>query len=358
VNVGSLFSGIGGIDLGLEQAGHRVVFQAESDEWRRRVLASRFPGITAYADVRRVGRGLHDTVASSAPENLRREDTSSDAAGRQDGGARFQRAERVDLLTGGFPCQDLSVAGRRAGLIAGERSSLFFEFARIADELVPAGGYVLVENVPGLLSSNDGRDFAVVLATLADIGFYDFAWRVLDSRHFGVPQRRRRVFILARRHPRGDGCAQILLESEGGVGHFAPIGETRAGTTYTSSLGTTRGGGHGLSAEKAAGGRLIPVSFSENQRGEVLETPYSRQLTSGGGKPGQGYGAVRVNAAVRRLTPVECERLQGFPDNWTRLDDTTPDSRRYAALGDAVTVNVARWIGRRLAAFEERAVAA
>jgi site-specific DNA-cytosine methylase len=90
------------------------------------------------------------------------------------------------------------------------------------------------------------------------------------------------------------------------------------------------------------------VALAENQRGELLETDYAHQLTNGGGKPGQGYGAVRVDAAVRRLTPVECERLQGFPDNWTRLDDSTPDSRRYAALGDAVTVNVAEWIGRRL----------
>jgi site-specific DNA-cytosine methylase len=90
------------------------------------------------------------------------------------------------------------------------------------------------------------------------------------------------------------------------------------------------------------------VALAENQRGELLETDYAHQLTNGGGKPGQGYGAVRVDAAVRRLTPVECERLQGFPDNWTRLDDSTPDSRRYAALGDAVTVNVAQWIGRRL----------
>jgi DNA (cytosine-5)-methyltransferase 1 len=96
------------------------------------------------------------------------------------------------------------------------------------------------------------------------------------------------------------------------------------------------------------------AAVAENQRGEVLETAYSHQLTSGGGKPGQGYGAVRVDSTVRRLTPRECERLQGFPDDWT---DLGPDTRRYAALGDAVTVPVAEWIGRRLA-DRERIVSA
>lgn len=93
---------------------------------------------------------------------------------------------------------------------------------------------------------------------------------------------------------------------------------------------------------------LVAAFVSENQRGEVLETPHARPLTSGGGKPGQGYPAIREGSTVRRLTPVECERLQGFPDGWTDLGGT-PDSRRYAALGDAVTVPVAEWIGLRLA---------
>lgn len=94
---------------------------------------------------------------------------------------------------------------------------------------------------------------------------------------------------------------------------------------------------------------MIAAAVSENQRGEVLETPYARQLTTGGGKPGQGYPAVRSGTDIRRLTPRECERLQGFPDNWTQLG-ASPDSKRYAALGDAVTVNVAEWIGGRFAA--------
>ena len=372
--VGSLFTGIGGFDLGLERAGHRVTWQCEADEWRRGVLAHHFDA-PCSTDVRE--------WPSAGPVPM------------------------VDLLCGGFPCQDLSVAGRRAGL-AGERSGLFYEFARVADVVLPAGGWLLVENVPGLLSSQRGRDFAIILATLADLGFHDLAWRVLDSRHFGVAQRRRRVYILARR-ARGSRACQVLLEPESRSGDPTQGGEAGQGVATTSALGTTRGGGHGLNAEKAAGGQLVtapalvkrygkgtdsdatdcliadtvrshprpgsnsngqivafhqtqdPISevdcspalgrtsismgIAENQRGELLETDYAHQLTSGGGKPGQGYGAARTPEGVRRLTPTECERLQGFPDGWTAHG---PDSRRYAALGDAVTVNVAEWIGRRL----------
>ena len=92
------------------------------------------------------------------------------------------------------------------------------------------------------------------------------------------------------------------------------------------------------------------AGISENQRAEVRETPISRQLTAGGGKPGQGYPAVRQDTTVRRLTPLECERLQGLPDGWTDVNGLS-DSRRYAALGDAVTVPVAQWIGQRLVRF-------
>lgn len=160
----SLFSGIGGFDLGIERAGFRVLVQAESEPYRRAVLRARFPDAELYDDVRRVATD----------------------------GVRAAEGDRPDLLFGGFPCQDLSVAGRRAGL-AGERSGLFFEFVRVAEAIRPRA--VLLENVPGLLSSNSGRDFGIVLGALADLG-YGLAWRVLDSRFFGVPQRRRRVFIL------------------------------------------------------------------------------------------------------------------------------------------------------------------
>jgi DNA (cytosine-5)-methyltransferase 1 len=114
------------------------------------------------------------------------------------------------IITGGFPCQDLSVAGKRAGL-AGERSGLFWEIARLVEETQTE--YFIIENVPGLLSSNNGKDFGVVLGTMADLG-YSLGWRVLDAQHFGVPQRRRRVFVVGRRTPNSS-VAEILFKSEG-----------------------------------------------------------------------------------------------------------------------------------------------
>jgi DNA (cytosine-5)-methyltransferase 1 len=429
----SLFSGIGGMDEGLRRAGFRHQLFCEVDEYRRTVLCRRFIGTSVYRDVRELG--------------------AAQLAGRG-----------VDLLCGGFPCQDLSVSGKRRGL-AGERSGLFFEFARCLELVRPR--WLLIENVPGLLSSHSGRDFGVVLDTLADLG-YGMAWRVLDSRFFGVPQRRRRVFIVGavvdgdpraaadragqvlalgsrcRRHPatsRGarpdlagaitgrspsrlddqgtrnpavdptyyvedDANGTLLANGKEGQrvdkqpllvantleGHngkegsgispedtFVVAAPLSHGSNPNSNMAGRRqeddvnlvaynvfpehGQGAVLTAVEtdvsqalsAINGQahdrvtlVADVTFvSENQRAEIMETEYARQLTGGGGKPGQGYPAVRQGAAVRRLMPVECERLQGLPDGWTDLGDTA-DSPRYAALGDAVTVPVAEWIGRRI----------
>jgi DNA (cytosine-5)-methyltransferase 1 len=317
------------------------------------------------------------------------------------GGPRGENSH-VDLLCGGFPCQDLSVAGQRKGLQAGERSSLFFEFARCADEFVPAGGWILIENVPGLLSSQNGRDFALVLATLAELGFHDLAWRVLDSRHFGVPQRRRRVFIVGRRAT-GRRAFQIRLEPESGSRDLEAGGEEGAGVAFASLSGLGTGGPDDNDGQA---GRVIAVSSvtgSEYTAGlptldkGAEDGPRRNQdapiivadtLTSGShpgsNMPGrrreddtnivisfdaehsnQGNPspdavltrklrrAVTDHGGVRRLTPTECERLQGLPDNWTQVPDTAPDSRRYAALGDAVTSPVAEWIGKRLLAHNK-----
>jgi DNA (cytosine-5)-methyltransferase 1 len=167
------------MDRGLALAGFRHTLLAELDPWRRRVLAAHFAGVPILADVRLVTRDA---------------------------------AEPPDLICGGFPCQDLSVAGRRAGL-AGARSGLFHEFARIVDAVRPR--WILLENVPGLLSSNDGRDMGTVVGTLADLG-YGVGWRVLDARYFGVPQRRRRVFLVGRLGGDGGSAIRPLCESCGG----------------------------------------------------------------------------------------------------------------------------------------------
>jgi DNA (cytosine-5)-methyltransferase 1 len=362
----SLFSGCGGLDLALERAGITVVAQCEQDEWRRSVLAARFPGVPCAADVREApacwgGRSLPGVLG---PE--------LDGADGGRGGARAANGDAgVDLVVGGPPCQDFSVAGRRAGL-AGLRGTLFHEFLRVADELLPAGGWLLAENVPGLLSSHGGRDFAAILGAMADLGFRDLAYRTLDSRFFGVPQRRRRVFILARR-ARGRRACEVLLEPEGGGGDPAPRPEARAGIAGSVADGarsartlTARtalrfdgdtegfvvsalqaegnGRGHRIDAEGAAGGHLVPVGF------HMTQDP----IHSNGGTPALGRTSIGmdvITSGVRRLTPIETERLQGFPDDWTRVPDDAPDSRRYAAVGDAVTVPVARWIGERLLRF-------
>jgi DNA (cytosine-5)-methyltransferase 1 len=179
----SLFAGIGGFDLAMERNGVEVVANVEIDKACQKVLARHFPNAKQFSDITDV-KGSDLIEAGFDPSR--------------------------GIITGGFPCQDLSVAGKRAGL-AGERSGLFWEIARLVEETQTE--YFIIENVPGLLSSNKGKDFGVVIGTMADIG-YSLAWRVLDAQYFGVPQRRRRVFIVGRRST-SNGVAEILFKSEG-----------------------------------------------------------------------------------------------------------------------------------------------
>lgn len=241
---GSLFSGIGGMDLGLARAGFRHAFFCESDAWRRTVLAQHWPGVPIYEDVRLVG----EPEGRAAPDGR---GASAHVGGWEAG---------TGLLCGGFPCQDVSVAGRRAGL-AGARSGLFHEFARIAESLRPR--WLLVENVPGLLSSNGGRDFGVVLGTLADIG-YGVGWRIVDSRFFGVPQRRRRVFILgalAESDTRGaaERCGEILAVGTRCEPHPATGAEARE--NIANSLGGSLGAGRGADGNLDRCGALVASSY-------------------------------------------------------------------------------------------------
>jgi DNA (cytosine-5)-methyltransferase 1 len=179
----SLFAGVGGFDLAMQRQGVKVVASVEIDKKCNEVLAKHFPNAKQFTDVIEV-KGEDLINAGFTPSK--------------------------GIITGGFPCQDLSVAGKRAGL-AGERSGLFWEIARIVEET--QSEYFIIENVPGLLSSNKGADFGVVVGTMADLG-YSVGWRVLDAQYFGVPQRRKRVFIVGRRATSG-GVAEILFKPEG-----------------------------------------------------------------------------------------------------------------------------------------------
>jgi DNA (cytosine-5)-methyltransferase 1 len=179
--VGSLFAGVGGFDLGFEQTGKfETVWMSEWDRHAEAVLRRRFPNAKQLGDITKVD-----------PSQL----------------------EPVDVVVGGFPCQDLSVAGKRAGL-AGERSGLFHEFVRIVRGLPRRPSFVVVENVPGMLSSQQGRDFAVVLSEVAEEwGAVSVAWRLLDSQYFGVAQRRRRVFLVL--DLAGERAQEVLALGEG-----------------------------------------------------------------------------------------------------------------------------------------------
>lgn len=343
MQIGSLFSGIGALDLGLQQAGHEHTFFCEADSYRRDVLKRRFSGVPVFADVCSLGEPTWGTTPddTGTPVDLRRWEAGT------------------GLLCGGFPCQDLSVAGKRAGL-KGKRSGLFFQFARVASYLRPR--HVLVENVPGIFSSNGGRDFGIVLETLAHLG-YGLAWRVLDSRYFGVPQRRRRVFIvgtLAGSNTRAgaERSGQILAVGQSCSRH--PVKGKKKGKDYSvaSIAGLGSGGADDNDAEN--GGLVVAHTLSSRygkginttmDDGAVIVAPTLSTKNEVASSSAQRWAWMNQSAElmgkVRRLTPRECERLQGLPDDWTELGGTA-DTKRYAAIGDAVTVNVAHWIGERL----------
>lgn len=306
---GSLFSGIGGMDHGLAKAGFTHEFFCESDPWRREILARHWPGVPVYEDVVRV----RESAERSAADRLR--PPVDDGRGETGTGL----PDDPDLLCGGFPCQDVSVAGRRAGL-AGERSGLFFEFARIVDAVRPR--WLLVENVPGLLSSNDGRDFGVVLGTLADLG-YGVGYRVLDSRFFGVPQRRRRVYVVgtvADGDPRGaaERAGQVLAVGSRCRRH------PPSGTAPEQDVAGTLGGGsgsRGFCDDLERSGAFVTAFH-------VTQDPISGTISpamSKGNRQGTGTIGVGTREGVRRLTPTECARLQGMPDTWLVLESDYAD---------------------------------
>lgn len=420
MKVVSLFTGIGGFDVGADAAGMRVVAQVERDPVCHSVLKRHWPASELFTDVRNF---------SAKPF-------------------------RPDLICGGFPCQDLSVAGRRAGL-AGERSGLWFEFRRILEEATPR--WVCIENVPGLLSSNRGGDLSVVLSGLADLG-YGWAMRVFDSQWFGVAQRRRRVFIVGhlgsvRRAgeilfepdclpwdspPSREERPRVAALTSRGVGtcgaddnqaqagHLIAFGgnrtsgaidvatacntkdrqdfETETLITFTRSHIRNSTDDADIWKESQITGALtaeplngIPghslsaIAFQERGRpeGRTIETQgdlaYCLTAPKDGGRGQEKCVAYQATCyrectykeveqagpittgtdqsrgtpviaspayGVRRLTPRECERLQGFSDDWTRWTHDSKeikDSPRYRMLGNAVTCDVAKWIFKRIA---------
>lgn len=291
--IASFFAGIGGFDLGFERAGAEVVWQCEVNPFCRDVLDAHWPNVPTAGDIREVN-------ADDIPP--------------------------TDIWVGGFPCQDISVArmgSKRRGL-HGSQSGLFYEYARLIGEGRPKA--VLIENVAGILSSNDGRDFATVVRTLVDFG-YGVAWRVLDSRYFGVPQSRKRVFICGV-HGDPETAARVFFEPECGDRDFE------------------KGRSHGK--ESAASFKKVVGDPERGYAKELAHCVYAEGPRHTGTDWSRNYVSYPETGDVRRLTPEESERLQGFPTGWTNVYECTDDSKRYHACGNAVTVPVIEWIAHRL----------
>lgn len=295
--VASLFSGIGGFDLGFQRAGFEVSFQCELNDFCQQVLSHHWPTVPKARDIKELN-------GADIPDS--------------------------DIWVAGFPCQDVSLArmGKRDGL-RGKQSGLFHEFARLVGEARPST--FVLENVSGLLSSHGGRDFGVVLGTLAELG-YSLGWRLLNSKHFGVPQSRSRVFVVGCDQDR-QGPAAILFESECSEGLPASRGADGKKPLSPFQRRLDHAGRKGP-VTKA----LAYCLYAESAR--HTGTDWSRNYVS---YPEQGE--------VRRLMPEECEGVMAFPKGWTVLpgmkDSEEMDTARYHALGNAVTPPVIEWIAAR-----------
>jgi DNA (cytosine-5)-methyltransferase 1 len=289
----------------------------------------------------------------------------------------------VDLLVGGTPCQSFSVAGLRKGL-DDPRGNLMLTYLAIADKYRPR--WLVWENVPGVLSSNGGEDFGTFLGGLGELG-YGFAYRVLDAQYFGVAQRRRRVFVVGHL---GDWrrAAAVLFERHSLQGHPAPSREKGQAIAPSVTTGPpfSRTGNDRVECEAMVvaaspdGNHTVGTLMARDYKGignqDLQEThghePIVMQpipfgvsekpdvghcLRSGASKADKHESTTYVaqSMAVRRLTPVECERLQGFPDSYTDIkskNKPTPDGPRYKALGNSMAVPVMAWIGQRIEQVE------
>jgi DNA (cytosine-5)-methyltransferase 1 len=290
----------------------------------------------------------------------------------------------IDLLVGGTPCQSFSVAGLRGGM-DDERGQLALQFLKLLDRT--RARWVVWENVPGVLSSNGGRDFGSFLGGLVELG-YGFAYRVLDAQHFGVPQRRRRVFVVGHL---GDWrrAAAVLFERHSLSGHPAPSRRGSEGVAGALAAGAHPGGFNGqdaytnqlvacrVSGNAGAwdtGGRTDALTSANDGAAQHLIVAIQdgsgrdkRQNGKGWSDDGSAYTldaaatqAVAQGAAVRKMTPNEWERLQGLPDDYTLVPyrgKPAADGPRYKALGNSMAVPVMAFIGQRIAIVDGRRMA-
>lgn len=309
----SLFSGIGGFEKGIQNAFRDGVSSKQTRG--SNLMASNgashdtknhgpIPECIGYSEIDKYAVQIYE---KHFPEHKNYGDITK---------LDTRTLERYELLVGGFPCQSFSIAGKRRGF-EDTRGTMFFFIANILAQTKPR--LLLLENVKGLLSHDKGETFRVILKTLDELG-YDLQWQVLNSKNFGVPQNRERVFIIG--HLRGTRRPQVF-----------PIGENSGSDIVLPTLTARYYGGQ-------ANGGYIGNKPKKTEPSRQTNGQDKKQSNDSDGRGGQTYPS-----NIRRLTPTECCRLQGFPDDWV---DGISDSQKYKCLGNAVTVNVIQAIMERL----------
>lgn len=298
----SVCSGIEAVSVAWELLGFRPIGFSEIEPFPCELLKQKYPNVKNYGDITQYEKW---------------------------------NIGQFDILAGGTPCQSFSIAGKRGGT-ADERGALMYAYLGIVETYRPR--WVIWENVPGVLSSNSGYDFTSFLAGLEECG-YGWAYRVLDAQYFGVPQRRRRVFVIGHIDNRTDLAAEVLFEPQGVCGNIAAGSKTQKETTAAIGKGVNyfrRGGNFKYHKDKKA------ATLRNSAASDCFDLVLARE-----------------KKYIRRLTPLECERLQGFPDNYTQTEwrgkpaEQCPDSLRYKAIGNSMAVPVMHWIGERIKRIKE-----
>lgn len=266
-------------------------------------------------------------------------------------------AGSADLVVGGTPCQSFSVAGKRGGL-DDPRGRVMLSYLGLVERVRPR--WVVWENVPGVLTSDEGRDFGSLIGALGNMGYW-VSWRVLDAQWFGVPQRRRRVFVVA---SLGDNRgAQVLFDGQSRFGNPPASGASRQGNsgaiadcaaTVSSKWHKGSGGPSGDECQNLTVFRKSRRAQSSTDDETWVPAAVANTLNQFDVGERDTHGVVQ-DLRVRRLTPRECERLQGFPDDWTQVPHRgkpAADGPRYKAIGNSMAVPVMRWIGQRICKFD------
>jgi len=316
-----MFCGVGGFRLGLERSGWNCLWANDNDRYACEVYRRNFGSKELIeADIGTIN-------ARSVPDH--------------------------DLLTAGFPCQSFSVAGKRKGF-EDTRGTLFHDIARVVEAKRPP--LLLLENVKGLLSAQDGYCFARILQTLDELGYWT-EWQVLNSKHFGVPQNRERVFVVG--HLGEASGREVFPIAKDDSVDSKGEGKAKGRSVHTIISGYGRQNARGtylrqvgnLFSSGAADGRIYDASgISPSLRGFSFgwskpKIAIANTLCDGWLMETQHHDKPMCEYRIRRLTPTESERLQGFPDGWTEGVSST---QRYKLLGNAVTVNVIEFLGKRL----------